>query len=123
MGQASNDGNRVLDGVFPAPQRWRAWPPAALVAIVLGGRRIALWRRQWRWFGLAPIGLALAAIFASNDEMAAGVLAVAHSLGIGIPDELSVAGFDDVPLASQVWPALTTIRQPISAIDLQRRPA
>jgi LacI family transcriptional regulator len=57
------------------------------------------------------------AIFASNDEMAAGVLAVAHSLGIGIPDELSVAGFDDVPLASQVWPALTTIRQPISAMS------
>jgi LacI family transcriptional regulator len=49
--------------------------------------------------------------------MAAGVLAVAHSLGIGIPDELSVAGFDDVPLASQVWPALTTIRQPISAMS------
>jgi len=45
------------------------------------------------------------------------VLAVAHSLGIGIPDELSVAGFDDVPLASQVWPALTTIRQPISAMS------
>jgi LacI family transcriptional regulator len=57
------------------------------------------------------------AIFASNDEMAAGVLAVAHSLGIGVPDELSVAGFDDVPLASQVWPALTTIRQPISAMS------
>jgi LacI family transcriptional regulator len=57
------------------------------------------------------------AIFASNDEMAAGVLAVAHSLGLGVPDDLSVAGFDDMPLASQVWPALTTIRQPISAMS------
>lgn len=57
------------------------------------------------------------AIFASNDEMAAGVIAVAHSLGVGVPDDLSVAGFDDVPLASQVWPALTTIRQPISAMS------
>lgn len=57
------------------------------------------------------------AIFASNDEMAAGVMAVAHSLGIGVPDELSVAGFDDVPLACQVWPALTTIRQPIAAMS------
>jgi LacI family transcriptional regulator len=56
------------------------------------------------------------AIFASNDHMAAGVLAVAHSLGLGVPDDLSVAGFDDMPLASQVWPALTTIRQPISAM-------
>jgi LacI family transcriptional regulator len=57
------------------------------------------------------------AIFASNDEMAAGVLAVAHSLGFGVPDDLSVAGFDDMPLASQVWPALTTIRQPIGAMS------
>jgi LacI family transcriptional regulator len=57
------------------------------------------------------------AIFASNDEMAAGVLAVAHSLGLGVPDDLSIAGFDDMPLASQVWPALTTIRQPISAMS------
>ncbi len=53
------------------------------------------------------------AIFASNDEMAAGVLAVAHSMGIAVPEQLSVVGFDDVPLAKQVWPALTTIRQPI----------
>jgi LacI family transcriptional regulator len=57
------------------------------------------------------------AIFASNDEMAAGVLAVAHSLGIAVPEELSVAGFDDMPLASQVWPALTTIRQPITVMS------
>jgi LacI family transcriptional regulator len=53
------------------------------------------------------------AIFASNDEMAAGVLAVAHGWGLSVPEDLSVAGFDDAPLASQVWPALTTIRQPI----------
>ncbi|HEY65374.1 MAG TPA: LacI family transcriptional regulator [Caldilineae bacterium] len=56
------------------------------------------------------------AIFASNDDMAAGVLAVAHQMGISIPADLSVAGFDDVPLARQVWPALTTIRQPIYEI-------
>jgi LacI family transcriptional regulator len=53
------------------------------------------------------------AIFASNDEMAAGALTVAHSLGLGVPEEISIVGFDDAPLASQVWPALTTIRQPI----------
>jgi LacI family transcriptional regulator len=54
------------------------------------------------------------AIFASTDEMAAGVLTVAHSMGLQVPQDLSVAGFDDVPLASQVWPALTTIRQPVA---------
>jgi LacI family transcriptional regulator len=52
------------------------------------------------------------AIFASNDDMAAGVLAVAHRRDIAVPDALSVAGFDDTELASAVWPPLTTIRQP-----------
>jgi LacI family transcriptional regulator len=59
------------------------------------------------------------AIFASNDEMAAGVLAVAHGMGLAVPEDLSVVGFDDAPLASQVWPALTTIRQPIPAMAAQ----
>jgi LacI family transcriptional regulator len=52
------------------------------------------------------------AIFASNDDMAAGILAVAHRLQLDIPGDLSVAGFDDTALASIVWPPLTTIRQP-----------
>ena len=52
------------------------------------------------------------AIFASNDDMAAGVLTVAHRRGIALPGELSVAGFDDTALASQLWPPLTTVRQP-----------
>lgn len=56
------------------------------------------------------------AIFASNDEMAAGVLQVAHRRGVKVPDALAVAGFDDVPLAAQVWPPLTTVRQPIQEI-------
>lgn len=52
------------------------------------------------------------AIFASNDDMAAGVLTVAHEKGLRLPEDLSVAGFDDTPLAQLVWPPLTTIRQP-----------
>lgn len=52
------------------------------------------------------------AIFCANDDMATGVLKVAHELKIAVPDELSVAGFDDSPLAGQYWPSLTTIRQP-----------
>lgn len=54
------------------------------------------------------------AIFAANDDMAAGVIRVADRLGIRIPDELSVAGCDDIALAQQVYPALTTIRQPFA---------
>jgi LacI family transcriptional regulator len=53
------------------------------------------------------------AIFASNDEMAAGALTAAHKLGLDVPDDLSIVGFDDTPLATIVWPSLTTIRQPI----------
>ncbi|MCC7451044.1 MAG: LacI family DNA-binding transcriptional regulator [Anaerolineae bacterium] len=53
------------------------------------------------------------AIFASNDNMAAGVLYAAHQLGIAVPTQLSIGGFDDVALARQVWPPLTTVRQPI----------
>lgn len=54
------------------------------------------------------------AVFASNDDMAAAVMAVAHGLGIRVPNELSVAGFDDTPIASTVWPQLTTIHQPLA---------
>ncbi len=53
------------------------------------------------------------AIFACNDDMAAGVLAVAYRKGTRIPADLSVVGFDDTPLASVVVPSLTTIYQPI----------
>jgi LacI family transcriptional regulator len=53
------------------------------------------------------------AIFASNDDMAAGVLNAAHEAGVSVPDALSVAGFDDSNIASVVWPRLTTIHQPI----------
>lgn len=56
------------------------------------------------------------AIFASNDDMAAGVLRVAHQLGLRIPEDLSVVGFDDLSLAKQLSPALTTVRQPIRAM-------
>jgi LacI family transcriptional regulator len=56
------------------------------------------------------------AIFASNDEMAAGALSAAQELKITVPDRLSVAGFDDAPIAHSVWPKLTTVRQPLRAM-------
>ena len=54
------------------------------------------------------------AIFASNDDMAAAVISVAHRRGLDVPRDLSVVGFDDTPTATTVWPELTTIRQPIA---------
>lgn len=52
------------------------------------------------------------AIFASNDDMAAAVLAVAFRSGVRVPDQLSVIGFDDTALATMIYPALTSIYQP-----------
>ena len=53
------------------------------------------------------------AVFASNDDMAAGVLVAAHMRGVAVPDALSVVGFDDSELATKMWPALTSVRQPL----------
>lgn len=66
------------------------------------------------------------AIFASNDDMAAATMAVAHRQGLVVPSQLSVCGFDDTEIATTIWPALTTVRQPIqqitaAAIDLAVR--
>ncbi|MGV3455697.1 LacI family DNA-binding transcriptional regulator [Sphingomonas sp.] len=53
------------------------------------------------------------AIFASNDDMAAATVAVAHRLHLDVPNDITVCGFDDTAMASTIWPELTTIRQPI----------
>jgi LacI family transcriptional regulator len=56
------------------------------------------------------------AIFAANDDMASGVIALAHGMNLKMPEELSVAGFDDTPIAATLWPPLTTIHQPITSM-------
>ena len=56
------------------------------------------------------------AIFACSDDMAAGVLAAAHGIGLVLPRDCSVAGFGDDALAGYVWPPLTTIRQPTRSL-------
>lgn len=53
------------------------------------------------------------AIFATNDDMALGVLTHAHRLGLRVPEQLSVIGFDDTPASLTAWPPLTTVRQPL----------
>jgi len=54
------------------------------------------------------------AIFAGSDIQAFGVYRAAHELGVDVPSELSVIGFDDLPMAHWAWPPLTTIRQPLT---------
>jgi LacI family transcriptional regulator len=53
------------------------------------------------------------AIFAATDESAAGVIEAARVRGLRVPDDLSVVGFDDAPIARLLSPPLTTIRQPL----------
>ena len=53
-------------------------------------------------------------IVALNDPMAVGVLAVLRERGLRVPDDISVAGFDDIPLARDVEPPLTTVRVPMA---------
>jgi LacI family transcriptional regulator len=56
------------------------------------------------------------AIFASNDDMAAATVTVAHRLGLSVPGDLSVVGFDNTLVATTIWPELTTVNQPISSM-------
>jgi LacI family transcriptional regulator len=53
------------------------------------------------------------AIFASNDVMAMGAMDAIRSRRLHIPDDVSILGFDDIPQAAMVRPALTTVRQPL----------
>ena len=59
------------------------------------------------------------AIFAASDVVAIGVISMGHELGLKIPDDLAVVGFDDVPMARYMSPSLTTARLP--ATELGRR--
>jgi LacI family transcriptional regulator len=52
------------------------------------------------------------AVFASNDDMAAGALLVAHRQGFEVPADVSIVGFDDIAMSQRLWPPLTTVRQP-----------
>jgi LacI family transcriptional regulator len=70
---------------------------------------------------------AVTALACANDDMAAGAMLALHRASIGIPDQMSVMGFDDTPMSEIIWPPLTTVRQPIKqlaemAVHLLLRP-
>ena len=52
------------------------------------------------------------AIFAANDDMAAGAISAICERGLSVPGDLSVCGFDDTPIARHIYPSLTTVHQP-----------
>lgn len=63
--------------------------------------------------GLLRLSSPPTAIFASNDMMAFGVMEAVREQGLRIPEDMSIIGFDDIPQAATVHPALTTVRQPL----------
>ncbi|GAB2466740.1 LacI family DNA-binding transcriptional regulator [Xylanimonas ulmi] len=71
--------------------------------------------------GLLRHGLAATAVFAANDEVAVGVYEAAEEAGVAIPGDLSVVGYDDVPVATHLRPRLTTVSVPLE--ELGRRAA
>jgi LacI family transcriptional regulator len=62
---------------------------------------------------LLALPLRPTAVFAGDDDMAVGAIWAAAEAGVSIPGEMSICGFDDTTIATQVWPPLTTIHQPV----------
>ncbi|MDR2703796.1 MAG: LacI family transcriptional regulator [Cellulomonadaceae bacterium] len=102
--------------------RERAWRQALLDAGIDPNPawiRDGGYRREWAY----EVALEMlqqndrpTAIFAANDQSAFGVIDAAHELGIMIPEQLSVIGFDDIPEAAMAEPRLTTVAQPLQEI-------
>ena len=69
--------------------------------------------------GLLEAGPVPDAVFAANDLMAVGVLRALRERRIRVPEDVAVVGFDDVPLAADADPPLTTVRQPLEAMGRQ----
>jgi DNA-binding LacI/PurR family transcriptional regulator len=103
---ASSDRLRGYDRAFR--DHGVAFPTSRLVATpsTIEGGRLAL-REAWAQ-GLRPT-----ALLCMSDAIAIGALAAARDTGIGVPDDLSIIGFDDIDIAALVNPSLTTIHQPI----------
>ncbi|MEZ5863278.1 MAG: substrate-binding domain-containing protein [Geminicoccaceae bacterium] len=91
----------------------RRWPPPGSRRPRHGASRRSLARRAGGlpWPGSAA-GARADAVFCSTDVLAVGVLMECLRQGVAVPGELAVAGFDDLPIAAEIVPALTTVRVP-----------
>jgi LacI family transcriptional regulator len=59
------------------------------------------------------------AVFAANDSMAVGVLSALREAGVRVPEEVGVAGFDDIPIARYLSPPLTSVHVPIAELGMR----
>lgn len=103
----------------PARQRLAAWREVLTDAGVTVPELV---RGDWSASSGYDVGRQLAAdpavtaVFAANDEMAAGLIRALHEAGRPVPDDVSVVGFDGIELSAQLWPPLTTIEQDFGQI-------
>ncbi|MBL0884757.1 LacI family DNA-binding transcriptional regulator [Myceligenerans indicum] len=106
----------------PARQREESWRSALTAA---GATVPAVVRGDWTAASGHDAGAALAAdpeataVFAANDEMAAGLVRALHEAGRSVPADVSVVGFDGIELSAQLWPPLTTVEQDFGEIGRQ----
>ena len=68
---------------------------------------------------LLDSGVDFTAVFAANDMAAVGALAALRERGVAVPDDVSLVGYDDIPLSRDVTPALTTVRVPMVELGRQ----
>lgn len=101
-------GARRLAGHLAALAASGASPDEALLVLDKSSYRCGLDAAEYL-LGLAERPTA---VFAGNDDMAAATVTAAQRLGLDVPGDLTVTGFGDAPLATTIWPELTTIRQP-----------
>lgn len=100
-------------------ERTRGYHYALTKAGIDPDRQVRLTGAFSEEFGAAALSHLLAvpeaptAVFAASDAIALGLMGIARTLGVAIPDDLSVVGFDDVPAAGLVTPRLTTVRTPV----------
>ncbi|WP_225997185.1 LacI family DNA-binding transcriptional regulator [Myceligenerans pegani] len=104
---------------IPARQREEAWRAALAEAGAVAPPAV---RGDWTATSGYDAGAALAAdpevtaVFAANDEMAAGLMRALHEAGRAVPGDVSVVGFDGIELSAQLWPPLTTVAQDFGEI-------
>ena len=68
---------------------------------------------------LLDSGASFSAIFAANDMTAIGALAALRERGIAVPGDISLVGYDDIPISRDITPALTTVRVPMIEMGRQ----
>ncbi|WP_338771616.1 LacI family DNA-binding transcriptional regulator [Massilia sp. METH4] len=111
-------------GNFEAQERLRGY--RAALAALLPGVREHVFEGDFTEEAGTRVGTALAgsahrprAVFAANDMMAIGAQLALQAAGVQVPRDIALAGFDDIPVARYVTPALTTVRVPIAGLGAQ----